>query len=171
MGLAPEGTDFPKDPNDFSFIFKTDDKSGGGGDVHTRVSSDLLMMMEIVVEQRLFAYRTKSDIIRDALWHRFKFLSSQRGADFSTYLSRLRSIHRRTEAENANAEFLSTIRRISETVDRLPTEEMKQEYIDAQVEDIRSMPSSIAWKQLYMEELKRQFGDRIKSFSLSDMVD
>jgi len=59
------------------FYTRATDKRGFSQDFHFRVAPDWLRIMEEVFDSKVFPYKTKSDIVRDALFHRLHWLRQQ----------------------------------------------------------------------------------------------
>jgi hypothetical protein len=59
------------------FYTQATDARGHSSDLHVRIPPDWARRLDVVFESRAFPYKTRSDIVRDALFHRLHHLSER----------------------------------------------------------------------------------------------
>ncbi len=153
------------DPRELVF-HSTDDK-GHSSTVRVNIPNDMAQMINQIVQKGYFEYRTREDIIRDALYHRLAWLDANHNLGFGEKLRRLRSMDYILEDESERIEFQSRIEKLSQELLAIPDKDEQRRLVSDLANQIHSMPNGY-WKKRHLAYLKDHYSHLLKPWSMAD---
>lgn len=153
------------DPQEF--IFHSTDEKGHSATVRVNIPNDMAQMINQIVQKGYFEYRTREDIIRDALYHRLAWLDANHDLGLGEHIRRLRAMDYIIEKESENIAFQGRIERLNQELASIPDEGEQKRLINAIMEEVYSMPKGY-WRSRYLTYLKDHYGHLIKPWSMAE---
>lgn len=155
---------FPK--SDDEFVFHATDKRGHHTTMRFALPVDMAQTISQIVEKGYFPYRTKEDVIRDALYHRLRWLEENKSIQLGGMLQRIRGISEILNQELFASQFQEHISNLDAALGKLAgDEEAQSRLVNTIMEQVLEMPAG-HWKRKYTSYLKQHYGEFLKPWSM-----
>lgn len=149
------------------FIFHATDKKG-----HHATLSKLAIPPEMdqaisqIIEQSHFEYRTKADIVRDALYHRLAWLCDHYDLGFGEKLRRVKSIDSILAEEDSRIKYEEQMARLAGIIGATgDSPDEQRRVVNSVAQEIYQMPEGY-WKKRYLDYLKKHYGHLVEPWSM-----
>jgi len=160
----------PKGPEEF--IFHATDKKGHHATLsRIAIPPEIDQVMNEIIAKPHFSYRTKADIVRDALYHRLSWLCDNADLGFGDMLRRVKAIDEILEEEEARIDYERQMDKLGAVVAAASdSPERQSELVNSVADEIRRMPEGY-WKTRYLTHLKNRFGHLLKPWDMAQRKD
>jgi len=157
----------PKGPEEF--IFHATDKKGHHATLSkVAIPPEMDEMMNQLLTRPKFPYRTRADIVRDALYHRLSWLCEHDDLGFGDQLKWVKAIDEILSEEESRLDYETQMDRLGKVLAGISdSPERCQEVVQSILNEIYSMPSGY-WKQRYLTFIKNRYGHLIKSWNMAN---
>lgn len=155
MGHAPKGDD--------DFVFHATDKKGHCAQLRIAVPPDVDQTLTQIIEQHQFPYRTKADIVRDALYHRLKWLDDNHDIGVSDVVHKVRMQHilyRSAEDAKIFKEMMNNLRTTLEQIQDDREEQVR--LVSSIAYEVISMPNGY-WRDYTLENIMNSYGSLLST--------
>lgn len=154
---------------DDQIIFRATDKRGHYSQIRVAIPPEIAQMLETLMQTRQnLPYRTKTDVVRDALFHRLAWLQANRDMDFGEGLHRLKAVDRILDREEGAIEFEKRIQRLKKVIDLINDEQEASNLVNEIANEVRHMPQGY-WKTRYLSYLNDRYSHLLKPWSMGDI--
>lgn len=149
------------------FIFHSTEKKKGHHSVLPKIAipPELDQLMTEIMARTHFPYRSKADIVRDALFHRLAWLCDHMEDGHGDMLNRVKIINAAIAAEQTRVDYEEVIQGLKPVLLSLSDSlEQQKILVGTVMEQIRNMPAGY-WREKYLDQMKSQYGHLIEGWS------
>ncbi len=155
--------------NSEEFVFHATDKKGH----HTTlprlaIPPEMDQIMNEIMARPRFCYRTKADIVRDALYHRLSWLCDNSDLGLGDMLRRVKAIDEVLAEEEARVDYERQMEKLGAVVAAISdSPERQSEIVSSVADEVRQMPEGY-WRNRYLTHLKNRYPHLLKPWSMKD---
>lgn len=150
-----------------TFIFNSQDEKGHSSHLRVAVSRDMFMMIAEIIEHGYFPYRTKEDLVRDAIYHRLFFLNDKKDLGLGRELRRMKARQGIIEKYQTEKEHIKWLEQLEIMLGEITDETIRGSLVAEAYEQIVTEPDPY-WKQKGLDVLKSRYARYVPEFSLDN---
>ena len=148
-----------RDPS--TFVFHASDEKGHSAHVRVNLATEIAQVMTEIVAKGNFPYRTREDLIRDAIYHRLGALVEMGNLGYGDQLRRLEGIDCILKNEESAKRFLDQMETLDSVIrGAAGSAEHQGEILEAILDQVNQM-SDPYWRQLYTNRIRDRHGHLI----------
>ncbi|MBL7209318.1 MAG: hypothetical protein ISS52_04400 [Dehalococcoidia bacterium] len=141
------------------FVFYATDQKGHHSTLpKVAIPPEMDQLLNEIMASGDFRYRTKLDIVRDALYHRLKWLCDNQGLGHGDLLKRIKAIDAILAEEETSYKYLERMEALDRVINRVSDSmEYQRQLVHSFFREIQQMADS-HWKSRYLKHLEERYG-------------
>lgn len=141
------------------FYVQSTDGKGHGDEVRVRVPPYLASQLQAIFESRTFPkYRTVADIVRDAIYHRLRYLELRQHGEASDALKLIGFQERLRQNREAFETATASVNALSQTVEELLRAGAEPRARSLVADALEQAPADADVRAHYLRQLRAKFG-------------
>ena len=150
------------------FVFHATDRRGHCVSLRIAIPPEMDEMMNQILTRPKFPYRTKADIVRDALYHRLSWLCEHDNLGFGEQLKRYKSLDAVLKEEESCLHYEERIKRLGDILTKIGDPERCKKVIQDFLDKIYAMPEGY-WKKRHLDAVKDRYSHYIEPWDMSKL--
>ena len=151
------------------FVFSSQDDKGHSSYLRVPISKDVAMIIAEIIQKGYFPYRTREDLVRDAIYHRLYYLLQKLDLNLGSKLQRERDRQAIVEKYEIEKEHINWLSKMESMLEDITDEKVRGEMVALAYEQIVSEPDPY-WRGKGLQILKDKYARYVPTFSLDNRV-
>ncbi len=149
--------------NPDQFVFHASDEKGHSAHVRVNLPTETVQVTAEIIAKGNFPYRTREDLIRDAVYHRLSELVEMGNLGCGDQLRRVEATDYILKQEAAAKRFLDQMQKLDSVITSAgDSAEHQAEIVNAILDQVNQMPDTY-WRNRYRCRIQERHGHLIRS--------
>lgn len=154
--------------NKEEFVTRASDEKGHHTGVTVAIPEQVAEIISQIIEKGYFPYRSKADLIRDAIYHRLKWLIEKHELGYGALLRSERAIDHIVDSVLHSKETNERLKKLDQAMaDLSGDEEAQVDLVNLVHSEIMAMPEG-HWRKRHLDYVKDHYRHLIKPWNMQE---
>jgi len=150
-----------------NFIFHAADENGHGTTLRVRLSPSMMYELQVMIARQVGPYRTREDIVRDALYHRVAWIhaNKEQVAELGDTQRRIAAMHMQVEYARQMAEFGKALDEMDKVLREIPTMDKREVVVNNVWQQVLQVEDD-SWREVFAEKVRHNYSNYLWPFDM-----